>query len=134
VFGCAVGYLEYKAGTILHRRNFAVRVQLDGGGIGGAVTESAEYDIELEAGKSGYKYELPIHNYMLSNCVDMFRVNLSSDRSATFRFDVTVMFSDGSSLPLGTIDLRYFRPNGAIDTVATTAVTQTAPPTNTRCQ
>jgi hypothetical protein len=97
VFACALGFLEYKSNGIPSKRSFAVTVQLNGDAVLGVAFNSAEYDIELEAGRFGYRYELPIQNYMLANCVDMFRVNFSSNRSASFLFDVTVRFSDSST-------------------------------------
>jgi hypothetical protein len=133
--GCVIGHLDYDSDGARLQRKFGVRVRLDGGDVEAAAAESAEYDLELEAGKSGYTRELSIKNYMLTNCVDLFKVRFSSNQSAFFRLEVTVLFSDKTSLPLGIVEVDYFRPKGpSYGPIIVNTVPAEAGKENIRCQ
>jgi hypothetical protein len=113
IYGCVVGYLEYNSDGKHYKRKFANTVQVSGAFVAGITARTAEYDLKLEAGQSGYSLELPIQNYIKPNCVDMFGIKFVSDRSAHFSIRLKLNFSDDTSVDLGEIELDYFRPKGS---------------------
>jgi hypothetical protein len=134
IYGCAVGYLEYTSAGTKYKRDFANPVQLDGGAVAGVATFSAEYDLNLEAGKSGYDTEVPLQNYLRPNCVDILRLRLFSDRSAHFVITLKLDFSDATSVDLGTIDLDYFRTKGSTSDLLRTTFTKNTALNSAACQ
>ena len=135
IYGCVVGYLEYDSNGKHYKRKFANTVQVSGALVAGITARTAEYDLKLEAGKSGYSLELPIQNYIKPNCVDMFGIKFVSDRSAHFSIRLKLNFSDATSIDLGGIELDYFRPKGsAADLQIVSLEQRTPPPSPQGCQ
>jgi hypothetical protein len=110
---CVLGYLNYKSNGISNRVPFATVVQLETPHMMVAPFiqfSSEEYDLSIDAGRSGYVKTLPISNLICANSAERFIVHFKSNRSATFDFDVSVNFTDGTSIPVGSVHLDYFRP------------------------
>jgi hypothetical protein len=107
---CVLGYLDYNSNGNSSHVPFAAIVQIGGPFIAGLVPIDGEFDLSLEAGREGYTTSVPIGDLICANSPGRFIVHLMSKRTASFDFDVTVRFTDGNSISLGSVRLDYFRP------------------------
>jgi hypothetical protein len=109
-FVCVVGYLDYTSNGNAKRAAFASTVQIGGPELRGPIQSFGDYDLFLEAGKRDYVKSLPISDLLCANSAGRFIVHLKSDRTSSFDFDVSVRFTDGTTIDLGRVLLDYFRP------------------------
>jgi hypothetical protein len=111
LYGCAIGYLEYKRAGAQARSPFATLAWLSGSLVAPARESSAEYNLFFEAGRAGYVVDLPISNFKRPS--EPSRSSSAQTCRPSFTFDVAVAFTDGPRLDLGTVELDYFRPKVA---------------------
>lgn len=112
---CAAGWLRYSTPTNVQvSLPFLAAIQLKppprSAAVAPPVPPSDVYLLRLNAGVYGYVAEVVISQQVPPNGVDSFLIEVESDMSASFLLDARAEATDGRSLALGTIALKYFRP------------------------
>lgn len=76
---------------------------------GGSILRGTEnYDVVLEAGKSGYTQEIPLSQEIAQGKADKFYIRIRSDKSADFKFTLNIRAAGGDIVWSGTVDLMTF--------------------------
>ena len=104
---CAYGTLTYLAGKTSKKLNFATTIELrteptTGAGSGPDRT----YDMFLRAGAAPRTYDRTISQKVKPGDTDHFLVQLSSDRSADFQLDISVVDTEGRVVGSSTVALK----------------------------
>ncbi len=103
------GQVKYRVDEKIKSLRFIVRVKTTPPGIGSYATASASYDMEFEAGKSGYTQRLGVTQFVKPLESDRFDLRVISDKSA--KYSLKLKFSGAGEL-IGSqdVEINIFRP------------------------
>jgi hypothetical protein len=111
---CAFGSLSYTIPAKKTPKKFKFRTLVSrfNPGPGAPAPPTAEYDLFLEAGKKGYTASLPVSQKLEPGEVDHFLINVSTDKSASFKLSYKFKEVSGFELGENKLNLSIFIPRG----------------------
>jgi hypothetical protein len=114
-YACVLGTLAYSSeGDRDYRVRFGVLIQLAGSLVKPPVFSSFEYDLFLEAGRSGYTKRLALSQAIKAGEAEQFSIKVGTDRSADFELGFAFQTSTGGVVPANAVGVSIFVPRTAV--------------------
>jgi len=113
-YACVPGTLAYRSES---GRDYVVKfkvvIQLAGPIVKPPVFASFEYDLFLEAGRSGYTQPLSLSQAIKAGEAEQFSITIGTDKSADFDLAFSFRTSTGAAISANGVGLRIFVPRAA---------------------